>query len=547
MRKVIFIAVVVSSFNNLFAQIQVDGTGAVGIGTTTIGFALTVKPITNVDAISWQRSSDGKEIGRLGASGSPSGGWMALMNSSGTPVITFDATGNSYINSGNIGIGTATPENSDGWDKVLDVHGDNNSKIITTTSSIQTGLWSHNSGYYGAPAGGIVGTFSNHPFSIITNKISRMTFLSNGSVGIGTSTPADKLSVYSGSSSTYAGIQIGRTSEDGTLGVAAGAGDYASFAVTGDVTLRGITNNLNLTGKNGISFGTGTPASMFKVVSISSNGSLTFNVKSSGANILIDNSGFYGTPAIYPSINNNINLGKSGYALNNIYTYGIQNLSDARQKENIKDIKNALGLVLQLKGVQYDLKKEFVFSSSVKYDSKSTIAIDNNRKNLYGFLAQDVKKVLNSIVLHDDSTDIYSMDYTKIIPVLVEAIKEQQSQIDSLKSINKKGSSSLKSASISTSVESTGLNTSDIATLNQNAPNPFSQSTNIGYYLPETVQNATLYIYDMNGVQIKSNPIVSKGNGSITINGNELRAGMYLYTLVADGQEVATKRMILTQ
>jgi hypothetical protein len=133
-----------------------------------------------------------------------------------------------------------------------------------------------------------------------------------------------------------------------------------------------------------------------------------------------------------------------------------------------------------------------------------------------------------------------------MIPVLVEALKELQLQVDSMKNtVNKKSSGSLKSAEISTNVESSNI--ANQAILQQNAPNPFSQTTNIGYYLPETIHNAALYLYDMNGTQIRSIPLTSKGNGSITINGYELHPGMYLYTLIADGQEVSTKRMILTQ
>jgi hypothetical protein len=85
------------------------------------------------------------------------------------------------------------------------------------------------------------------------------------------------------------------------------------------------------------------------------------------------------------------------------------------------------------------------------------------------------------------------------------------------------------------------------AFLYQNIPNPFTVSTEIKYFLPESVTNATIYIYNMNGLQIKSCPIQVKGNGSITINGSELKAGMYIYTLIAGGKEVDTKRMILTE
>jgi hypothetical protein len=80
----------------------------------------------------------------------------------------------------------------------------------------------------------------------------------------------------------------------------------------------------------------------------------------------------------------------------------------------------------------------------------------------------------------------------------------------------------------------------------QNNQNPFSEVTDIGYYLPETVSKAMICIYDMNGKQLKCYNINSNGNGFITIDGNELQAGMYMYTLIADGKVVDTKRMILT-
>jgi len=50
----------------------------------------------------------------------------------------------------------------------------------------------------------------------------------------------------------------------------------------------------------------------------------------------------------------------------------------------------------------------------------------------------------------------------------------------------------------------------------------------------------------MNGTQLKSIELHPKGNGSITINGGEFNAGMYIYTLIADGQVIDTKQMILT-
>ena len=81
----------------------------------------------------------------------------------------------------------------------------------------------------------------------------------------------------------------------------------------------------------------------------------------------------------------------------------------------------------------------------------------------------------------------------------------------------------------------------------QNSPNPFNQATEIKYYLTENVYSASLYLYDMQGLQIRSYNIEKKGEGIISIDGNELEAGIYMYSLIADGKEVDTKKMILTQ
>lgn len=85
------------------------------------------------------------------------------------------------------------------------------------------------------------------------------------------------------------------------------------------------------------------------------------------------------------------------------------------------------------------------------------------------------------------------------------------------------------------------------ATLYQNTPNPFSQSTRIKYYLPKDVNTALLCIYDMNGKQLRQITLNERGESSLTLHGSELAAGIYLYGLIADGQQVDVKRMVLTE
>ena len=99
-----------------------------------------------------------------------------------------------YVMNGNVGIGTDTPSNIQGWGKVLDVRGSGHSKILTSTSGAAylTGIYSHSSWYGG---GGFIGTESNHNLHLISNYKPRMSILTNGYVGIGTTSPTEKLEV----------------------------------------------------------------------------------------------------------------------------------------------------------------------------------------------------------------------------------------------------------------------------------------------------------------------------------------------------------------
>lgn len=81
--------------------------GKVGIGTDAPNFALTVKPLTDADAISIQRYTDAHEVVRIGVSGAVGtsrAGWIGGYNASGTNTIWIDADGQ-----GHIGIGTDNP------------------------------------------------------------------------------------------------------------------------------------------------------------------------------------------------------------------------------------------------------------------------------------------------------------------------------------------------------------------------------------------------------------------------------------------------------
>ena len=81
----------------------------------------------------------------------------------------------------------------------------------------------------------------------------------------------------------------------------------------------------------------------------------------------------------------------------------------------------------------------------------------------------------------------------------------------------------------------------------QNVPNPFSANTEIKFEIPENSASAKLLIHDMQGAEIKSYTINTKGAGNIIIQAQELQAGMYMYTLLVNNTIVDTKKMILTK
>ena len=85
--------------------------------------------------------------------------------------------------------------------------------------------------------------------------------------------------------------------------------------------------------------------------------------------------------------------------------------SDLRLKENIKPIKNPIESLQKINGVTYNM-------------------IDSKEKEL-GVIAQDVQKVLPEIVnVIDEEKEYLGVDYTQLVPVLIEAVKEQQLQIE---------------------------------------------------------------------------------------------------------------------
>ncbi len=163
----------------------------------------------------------------------------------------------------------------------------------------------------------------------------------------------------------------------------------------------------------------------------------------------------------------------------------------------------------------------------------------------YGFVAQEVQKLFPELVYEDESTGLLSVDYIGMIPILLEGLKAQQKQIVAQQEQIAAILETVGAGQNGLSAQASSLQ--DLPILYQNTPNPFNESTEIAYYLPTSVQEASLFIYDIHGLQKGKYPIADRGNGTLTIQGSTLDAGSYFYTLLCDGRPVASKQMVLTK
>jgi hypothetical protein len=107
-------------------------------------------------------------------------------------------------------------------------------------------------------------------------------------------------------------------------------------------------------------------------------------------------------------------------ASNDIVAYSS---SDKRLKENITPIANALDKVKALTGVEFDWKPEH--KAAHGYEGHDT-----------GVIAQEVKEIMPSAV-RENETGFLAVRYEKLIGLLIEAVKEQQAEIDELKKLIK--------------------------------------------------------------------------------------------------------------
>ena len=249
-------------------------------------------------------------------------------------------------------------------------------------------------------------------------------------------------------------------------------------------------------------------------------------------------------------------LGTSAKPLGNIYAgtvyaSGQQLTSDRRAKRNIRSLENSRQYLLSLKPVRFDFNREVI---PVEEDHAT---------DKIGFIAQEVEPVLPELVHYDTLSDLYSMDYVSLIPVLTKGFQEQDSvirrqqamleaqagliaglaeQLNDLQAllVSEKPSSLPKKNPVAGAKKQMEGNV-----LYQNTPNPFNRETRIRYGLSKEARTARIVLYDMNGLQLKAYDLPLQSKGEWVLQAGSLSAGIYLYGLIVDGVQVDLKRMVL--
>jgi hypothetical protein len=239
-------------------------------------------------------------------------------------------------------------------------------------------------------------------------------------------------------------------------------------------------------------------------------------------------------------------------------------LSDGRFKSNIQSNVPGLAFIKQLKPVTYTLNisalNKFLRPDDITdKDGKPDADIAASEKIVHtGFIAQDVAAAAEQAGYDFDGVDKpknekdpYGLRYAEFVTPLVKAVQELSDTNDSLKTqisnLQTQISDMLQQMNnLKNSIILTSINGA-LPVLKQNSPNPFNNNTVIGYYLPSTTKYAQLVVSSVKGQLLKNIPLRNYGEGQVTINAGELAAGSYFYTLIADGQRIDTRQMILTK
>jgi hypothetical protein len=367
-----------------------------------------------------------------------------------------------YQTGGNIGVSTTSPTLGK-----LQVNG--NVYAVSYTGSISGSVngtasyatstfndFTQNGNSFGVTA--TLGTNDSQSLAFETSGSTRMIISGSGNVGIGMLTPIFTLDVSGSSRFVVNSLQLtgslnvsgsgtftNNATISGSLNVS-GSGTFANNAtVTGSLNVSGsgtFVGNVQVSGSLIVS-GSGTFANGVTItgsLTVGSGSSVEFQVLDTGIRIgntvsdihnttgsfnISGSSRFTGITIMSGSLNitGSLGVGTTGSltigridASNDVVAFAT---SDSRFKTNIIEISNALNKITQIGGYEFDWIPNPELHGYEGHD--------------VGVIAQEMEIVLPEVVTVRDN-GYKAVKYEKIIPLLIQAIKEQQYQIETLQS-----------------------------------------------------------------------------------------------------------------
>jgi hypothetical protein len=340
--------------------------------------------------------------GGSGTSGTSGTGFNTISNPADNRVLTSlgttdtaNAETNLIFDGTNLGIGTITPSVKLHVSGGVGIFSGTADQILTLDATDSS--WS----YIGYSWAGVrrfyTGLDSSGKYAFGSDS-GAIFYFTGASVGVGNTSPSTLLTVGN-TSGDNGGITVLADNTSNTYDVFSGQRKYPRISLIDSIGGGSTFQIWNL--GNQLRFGTNAGSSTLSA----------FNIDAGdAANVIFNGSVGIKTPT--PS-----------YALDVLGTIratgDVIAFSDARVKDNVETITDALNKVKSLRGVSY-----------TRNDSE-----DKSLK--IGIIAQEVLKVLPEVV-QQDSEGNYSVAYGNMVGLLIEAIKEQQQQIEELKYLLKK-------------------------------------------------------------------------------------------------------------
>lgn len=248
--------------------------------------------------------------------------------------------------------------------------------------------------------------------------------LSGNPAGNTTFGDAAALSLTSGSDNTIIGEQAGKLNGSQRTFV----GQEAGINATGQYNCAfGKSALRNSTGQGNVAFGSFAGDSITSGISNTSVGDNagSFTLTTGSNNMMLGN----GSLPTASGVSNEITLGNSSISVLRCAVTSITSLSDARDKTDIKDLSYGVDFIKSL------TPREFTWNNRPEKNiNGNDFYSENKGKKDFGFVAQEVQALDDDTLrlIYNSNPEKLEMSYGKLVPILVQAVKELTSRLEAL-------------------------------------------------------------------------------------------------------------------